>query len=241
MPSSDTSTAASTTITPEPLLLADPERMLALSYAAAARKPGLAALWQLDERMGSIVAAARDPLIGSMRLVWWRDALADLDDRSARVPAEPLLQALAADTLTAGVTGSDMAALEEGWAALLDEDTPDAAHIETHGTGRGAPLFRMAATLLGQVPDDIEAAGAGWALADLGHRLQSPEARRTARAAASRHLASVDIRTWPRCLRPLGLLTLLAREDAALPAERLRRQGSPKRLFRSLAYGLLGR
>ena len=49
--------------------------MLALSYAAAARRPALAALWQLDERMGSIVAAARDPLIGSMRLVWWRDAL----------------------------------------------------------------------------------------------------------------------------------------------------------------------
>ncbi|WP_226946642.1 squalene/phytoene synthase family protein [Rhizorhabdus phycosphaerae] len=240
MRSSAISTAASTT-TSEPPLLADPERMLALSYAAAARKPALAALWQLDERMGAIVAAARDPLIGSMRLVWWRDALADLDDRSARVPAEPLLQALSAATLTAGVTGSDLAALEEGWSVLLDEDTPNVAQIETHGTGRGAPLFRMAATLLGQVPDDIEAAGAGWALADLGHRLQSPEARRTARAAASRHLAQVDLRAWPRSLRPLGLLTLLARADAALPADRLRRQGSPKRLFRSLAYGLLGR
>jgi phytoene synthase len=215
--------------------------MLALSYAAAARRPALAALWQLDERMGSIVAAARDPLIGSMRLVWWRDALADLDDRSARVPAEPLLQALAAETLAAGVTGSDMAALEEGWSVLLDDDTPDAAQIEAHGTGRGAPLFRMAATLLGQIPDDIESAGAGWALADLGHRLQSAEARRTARTAAGRHLARVDLRTWPRSLRPLGLLTLFAREDAVMPAERLRRQGSPKRLFRSLAYGLLGR
>ncbi len=221
--------------------LTDPERALALSHAAAESRAALAVLWALDERMGAIVAAARDPLIGSMRLVWWRDALEALDDQSAKVPAEPLLQALAASLLPAGVRGTDMAALETGWAALLEGETLTPDQIDSHGAGRGAPLFRLSARLLGQEPADIDAAGAGWALADLGHRTQSIESRGQARVAALDRLAQVDIGRWPRSLRPLGLLVMFARQDAQLPADQLRRQASPKRLFRSLAYALLGR
>lgn len=240
MRSSDISTPASIPA-PDIFSLADPERALALSHAAADRRAALAALWTLDERMGAIVAAARDPLIGSMRLVWWRDALGALDDRNAKVPAEPLLQALSALLIPAGVRGTDMAALEDGWAALLESEAIAPEQIDGHGAGRGAPLFRLSARLLGQEPGDIDAAGAGWALADLGHRLQSFESRELARAAARDRLAQVDIGRWPRSLRPLGLLVVLARQDAELPAGQLRRQASPKRLFRSLAYALLGR
>lgn len=240
MRSSDISTPASTP-TPDTSSLADPERALALSHAAADSRAALATLWALDERMGAIVAAARDPLIGSMRLVWWRDALEALDDESARVPAEPLLQALATSLLPAGVRGTDMAALETGWAALLEGETLAPDQIDSHGAGRGAPLFRLSARLLGQEPADIDTAGAGWALADLGHRVQSLESRELARAAARERLAQVDTGSWPRRLRPLGLLVALARQDAQVPAGQLRRLATPKRLLRSLAYALLGR
>nr|WP_047167393.1 squalene/phytoene synthase family protein [Sphingomonas sp. Y57] len=224
-----------------PRSLSDPERLLALSYAPAAGRDRLALLWQIDERMGAIVAAAREPTIGAMRLIWWRDALARLDEPGLPAPAEPLLSAAAECLLPAGLPGRSIAAIEEGWAALLEDAVPGEAQIIAHGEGRGGPLFALSAALLGAVPEDVGRAGEGWALADLGHRLRDPDARPFARAAAAERLGDVAIDRWPATLRPLGLLVLFARMDAALPSERQRRQGSPKRMFRALAYRLTGR
>ena len=60
--------------------IADPERRLALAYAPRDRRGALAVLWALDERLGSIVAATREAMLGEIRLAWWRDALAGLDE-----------------------------------------------------------------------------------------------------------------------------------------------------------------
>jgi len=191
--------------------------------------------------MAQIVAAAREPAIGAMRLLWWRDALVRLDSAGAAVPAEPLLAAVADRLMTAGLSGEELSAIEEGWAALLEEEEPGEAQIIAHAEHRGAPLFALAARLLGSVPGDIGHAGEGWALADLGHRLSTSAARGFARSLAAERLANVDIARWPAALRPLGLLVVLARRDTAMPADSLRRQGSPRRLLRALAYRLSGR
>jgi 15-cis-phytoene synthase len=238
--SSGTSTARAIS-TPDPSPLADPERLLALSYAPPARRDTLHLLWRLDERLASIVAAAREPAIAAMRLIWWRDALAALDEPGTLSPAEPLLADIAARLLPAGLPGRSIAEIEEGWAALLEAEEPGEAEIVAHGEGRGAPLFALSAALLGSVPDDVGRAGEGWALADLGHRLRDPAARRLAREQAAARLADVATGRWPPALRPLGLLTVLARRDAAMPPDRQRRQGSPERLLRALAYRLTGR
>lgn len=226
---------------PDTSLLADPERLLALSYAPAERRAALAALWRLDERMGAIVASAREPAIAAMRLLWWRDALTELDTPGGMPPAEPLLGEIAARLLPAGLPGRSIAEIEEGWAALLEADSPGESEILAHGEARGGPLFALSAMLLGAVPEDAGRAGEGWAFADLGHRLSDPAARHFARELAADRLDAVGVGRWPAALRPLGLLATLARADAAMPAERLRRQGSPKRLLRSLAYRLTGR
>ncbi len=191
--------------------------------------------------MASIVAAAREPSIGAMRLIWWRDALARLDIPEATVPAEPLLMAAVEHLISAGTSGATVSAIEEGWSALLDTEEPGEAEIIAHGEQRGRTMFMISASLLGTMPDNIGDAGEGWALADLGHHLRGIEARRCARARATELLASVDPGRWPTSLRPLGLLVMLARLDAAIPADRMRRQGSPKRMFRALAYRLTGR
>lgn len=227
--------------TPEPTLLTDPERQLALSYAPADKRAALGVLWQLDERMGAIVGTAREPAIGAMRLLWWRDALTDLDDPGKAIPAEPLLAAVVATLLPRGLSGHALADLEQGWAALLESEAPGAQEITAHGEDRGAPLFALSGALLGAIPADLGLAGEGWALADLGHRLSDPDARRFARAEADRRLAEIDARRWPAVLKPLGLLTIFARADAAMPANQQRRQGAPKRLLRALAYHLIGR
>lgn len=191
--------------------------------------------------MGSIVAASREPTIGAMRLIWWRDALLRLDDPQAPVPAQPLLADVADRLIPAGLAGGSLATIEEGWAALLEAETPGEEQMVAHGESRGGSLFALSAALLGAVPDDVGCAGEGWALADLGHRLSDPAARDGARALAAGRLAAVDPARWPRPLAPLGLLTVLARQDAAMPGGRQRRQGSPKRLLRALAYRLTGR
>lgn len=222
-------------------VIADPERRLALAYAPAGSRLSLQTLWQVDERMAAIVAAAREPAIGAMRLLWWRDALARLDDIHAPVPAEPLLVRAAALCVSGGVKGADLAGIEEGWSALLDAEEPDEAAIRLHGAARGARLFAIAATVLGSVTHDIAPAGEGWALADLGHRLRGQDARAFARQLAMKRLAAVDVRHWPSPLRPLGVLTLLARRDAASPPANLRRQGAPGRVLRAAVYGMTGR
>ncbi len=218
-------------------MVIDPERALAVAYAPAAARPALAALWALDERLGTTVASTREAMIGRIRLAWWREALERLDTHAP--PAEPLLATIAATILPRGVSGADLALLEAGWAALVDGDTPDAAAMAAHGAERGAPLFALAATILAPPADmaAVRAAGAGWALADLGHRLRDPAARATARGLALRELAAAP-RRWPSPLRPLGALTLLARADAAAET---RAQGAPRRLARMALHRLTGR
>jgi len=221
--------------------LADPERQLALAYAPAGRRAALSLLWHVDERMGAIVAATREPMIGAMRLIWWRDALIALGEPDARVPAEPLLVQIAGLSDIHGCPPGDWAAIEEGWAALLEGDVPDEAAIRLHGQARGGRLFALGAALLGGGGDHVAQAGEGWALADLSHHLRDRDARMFARTLAADRLAPVAPRNWPAALRPLGLLTILARRDAAMTADAKRRQGSPGRLARAMAYGLFGR
>jgi len=176
-----------------------------------------------------------------MRLLWWHDALAALDDPAKPIPDEPLLAAAAELLVQRGLEGQHVAAIEEGWSILLDTPVPGEMEMATHARARGGNLFEAAARLIGAQADDIRCAGEAWAWADLGHRLSDLDARRTARLRAREALAKVDLRRWPAPLRPLGLLVTLARLDAAMPADQLRRQGAPKRMFRALAYRLTGR
>jgi phytoene synthase len=222
------------------MAIADPERRLALAYAPSDRRAALETLWLLDERLAGIVAATREPTIGAMRLVWWRDALIRLDRRDVQPPAEPLLTRVAALSASCGISGADLAAMEEGWSALLDAEEPDEGAIRLHGVARGARLFAIAGRSLGANADDLAIAGEAWAYADLGHRLRDRNARHFARQLAADRLKQVAARRWPAALRPLGALTLLAGRDAATEASILRRQGAPARVLRAAIYGLTG-
>jgi 15-cis-phytoene synthase len=210
-------------------LAAEAERKLALSYAPADRRAGLEALLALDGTLGGILRTTREPLVGQMRLTWWADALAALDDRPP--PAQPVLEALARDVLPHGVTGAELAGMVDGWEALLDEP----ADLSTHAAARGGRLFAAAARVLaGEAPGvaSVAAAGEGWALADLAGNLSDAGEAARARAAAAERLAAGP-RRWPGRLRALGALALLAR----MPGE----PGSPRRVGRLAWHRLTGR
>ncbi len=217
-------------------MISDPERALVVAHAPRDARPALTALFALDERMGAIVATTTEPMIGLMRLAWWREALEKLDHDPA--PAEPLLRDIATHILPHGVFGASLGAIEDGWAALLDEED-QARAVARHGRERGRWLFAAAATILGVQDSRLGIAGEGWALADLAHRHSKEEVRALARDKARKVLAMIPPRRWPRRARPLAMLAALAGTDAT--GEGARRQGSPKRMLRMLVMRLTGR
>jgi phytoene synthase len=218
----------------EPLL--DPDRVLALSYVPTARRAALGALWRLDAALGAVLSAGREPMISRIKLAWWRDSLERLD--VARAPAEPVLQAVADHVLPAGVTGAELAAMEEGWSVLLSDAPLTSSDLETYARQRGALLFRFGARLLDQEADVVvEQAGEAWALADLARHSGNAEDQGAAIKAA---LQRTGKRRWLSRLRPLGMLAVLARRDLETGPGRWQLQGSPARMLRMLGHRISG-
>lgn len=219
----------------------DPERRLMLAYVPAPCRPAVLALWALDQTFGAIVSAAREPVVGQMRLTWWHDALCALD--GGAVSAHPVLVALAAHVVPAGVSGAEMAGMIEGWEVLLDPAAPGEAAMRLHGAERGARLFQHIGHVL--APEHpatvVQAAGAGWALVDLACHLRQPEDAARAAALAALFLARGASSRWPVALRPLGMLAALARRDATGGRWKTRRQGAPGRLMTMASHRLFGR
>lgn len=199
-------------------MIADPERRLALAYARAADRPMLTLLWVLDERLGAIVAATREEMLGQIRLAWWRDALSALENGA---PAgEPLLGELAAAVQAGRVDAAMLGALAEGWMALLDGAPLDAETMARFAEGRGATLFGLVAG--NAESPGVADAGAGWALADLARRTSEPAAATQAGALAEARLKAAP-RRWPRELRPLAVMVALARTRGRHGAVRMAR------------------
>lgn len=218
----------------------DQERALALSYAVGDRAAGLAALFALDDTLGQILRTTREPLVGQMRLTWWHEALSALD--ASPPPAQPVLQALAAHVLVQGVTGAQLAAMIDGWEALLEAEAIDSAALQLHAVARGRGLFVAARTVLGGAPGDpAEAAGEGWALADLARNVRDPAVARRAAESASQAIAAATAVRWSRAGRPLGALAQLARMDLAVPLDTPIAHGAPRRVARLALHRLTGR
>jgi 15-cis-phytoene synthase len=209
----------------------DPDLTLALSYVPARSRAALQALFALDAALGSVVAGGREAMIARIKLAWWREALEALDRK--KPPAEPVLQALAEHVLPGGISGTELAAMEEGWALLLSEHPLTPEELMAYAEARGGILFACAARLLG----GGEADGRGWALVDLARHCGNEEELDSALRVA-RQLPRTP--RQPSRLRPLGMLASLARRDADEGRPRWERQGSPRRMLRMLRHRFTG-
>lgn len=213
----------------------DPDRSLALAYVPAKLRPSIEALWRLDVALGAVLATGRDPMISRIRLAWWRESLEKLDRQPA--PAEPVLQAVAEHLIPLGVSGEELARMEEGWAVLLSPEPLEAEELRAYAHGRGGLLFRLSARLLGDERPFVTSAGERWALVDLARHSGETDSR----AAFEEARASGDRPIWPSPLRPLGMLAALAQRDLERPRDEMEQQGSPSRMLRMLRHRLTGR
>jgi phytoene synthase len=184
-------------------------------------RPAFDALFDVDDAMADVVVHASQPTLAAIKLAWWRERLEELDQ--GRAPAEPRLQAAAMELLPRGISGADLAELEAGWAALLQENPGAEAAL-----ARGGALFRMAGRLLGpDGPQAIELAGQLYAAGSLSRRGLVPTGLR---------LTKPNARV-PRRFRPLSGLGALAARDLV----RQEPEATPARAWTLLRHRLTGR
>ena len=188
-------------------MVTDPWLDLALSYAPGRSRGALDALFALDAALGNVLRTTREPLVGQMRLAWWREALQGLDASDA--PAEPVLQSLTGVVLPLGITGRALSEMVEAWEPLLGDIRTQS--IDDHARLRGRALFTIAGMAVGAAPEDpVGGAGEGWALADLAANLSDAALASQARERAATILTHARRSRWSRNGRALGALALIA-------------------------------
>jgi phytoene synthase len=170
--------------------------------------------------MADVVSQSTQPALGAIKLAWWRERLTELDE--GRVPAEPRLQAAAAELLPRGITGAELAQLEDGYLALLQEPVEAEPALQ-----RGVRLFEMASRLLGSSSMDLGVSGRLYAAGQLQRRRLAPPGA----------FVVTQMRGIPGKLRPLTALAVLARRDL----NRDEREATPARALAILRHRLTGR
>lgn len=203
------------------------DRDLVRLYWPVALRPAFDALFAIDDAMAEVVAKASEPALAAIKLAWWRERLQELDD--GNVPAEPRLQAAAAELLPRGLTGADLAELEDGWAGLLS-DPPDMALVTEHG----ARLFALGARLLSVAFDDetIGVAGRLFAGVDAARRGFVEVIPGSAGPPGSR---------IPSRARPLTALAALAARDLRRGGPPFEPEATPGRALVLLRHRFTGR
>ena len=121
---------------------------LALTYVPVRDRGALAALFAIDRAMADVVRSTKEPMLGPIRLAWWRERLEELDQGGVS-PAEPRLRHVERELIPRGVTGRELAALESGWLRLFDP-FPWTVQTSEGIWFRGNLLFGLAARVVGR-------------------------------------------------------------------------------------------
>lgn len=150
-----------------------PEAELALAWCFAQSRLRLRSALELDRRLARIVARTHEPMLGQMRLAWWREAL------EKPVAERPRGDAVL-DALGLHWQGSEalLAAMVEGWEVLVTAEYLGAAEAERFATGRGAFFAALADdSAAPPLAARLRAAGERWALADAAAGVSDPAER----------------------------------------------------------------
>lgn len=181
-----------------------PEQRLAIAWSTAEARDRLTSMLAFDGRLARIVTRTREPMLGQMRLAWWRDTLGL--GVAARPRGDVVLEALG--TFWEG-REAGLIALVDGWEQVLHEKP-----LSEDAAGRFAE--GRSAALLGVYGGDARADRPGaasrraawcWSLGDFAARVSDPGER--AMLAKLGLASSGPDRRLPRSERGLAVLGLL--------------------------------
>lgn len=213
------------------------DRRLALDHMPARHRAAMRALFDIDLAMADVVRTSSQPMLGQIRLAWWRERLEALDHGD--VPAEPRLQAVASQLLPRGIKGATLASIEAGWLRLFDEFPWDTATSEAVWF-RGRLLFGLGARVLGGASEQVEGAGGVWALVDAARHCSDTASRTMLLGQARTFARGLSGVRFPAPVRPLTGLAALAVRDLRR-GERVEPEASRGRAAAMLAHRLSGR
>ncbi|MES2001735.1 MAG: squalene/phytoene synthase family protein [Pseudomonadota bacterium] len=205
-------------------------------YVPVEKRAAFAALFAVNDALGDVLRSTSNPMVGRIRLAWWRERLEELDQGA--IPAEPRLKEAARLLLPAGISGADLGELETGWAHLLEPfPWPDLSAEATWF--RGLRLFGFGARLLDRSDEQIQAAGGLWALVDAARHCSDAPSRELMIERAHHFSKAVAGRRFARPLRPLSMLAALALRDLGRwPG--IEPEGTPGRALTLLRHRLTG-
>ncbi|ADP69964.1 Squalene/phytoene synthase [Rhodomicrobium vannielii ATCC 17100] len=143
----------------------DRDRYWSALFAADAARPALLALYAFNAELNHVLAVAREPLAGQIRLKWWRDAIES--GATGEKTGNPVADALKAAVAAHNLPRERLLAMVDARVPELFGDSP-ADNAEFAGLiedSQGA-LFELAAAALGDRSDTTKDAAreAGLAL-----------------------------------------------------------------------------
>jgi NADH dehydrogenase [ubiquinone] 1 alpha subcomplex assembly factor 6 len=153
----------------EQVRLYDHDRFMTAIFAPAAAREHLFALYAFNIELAKVREIVSEPLIGQMRLQWWRDTLDRLyaGQTIQHEVARPLGTAIAAG----GIARTTFDTLIDAREFDLDMTPPaDLMALLNYAEGTAAPVLGIALQIVGGGPDAAEVArlaGTAWALTGL--------------------------------------------------------------------------
>lgn len=200
---------------------------VALAYAPQRSRAAWLGLLALDTRLAQLVRETREPMLGQIRLAWWRERLGGA--REKRPKGEPLLALLGEDS-------ERLVPLVDAWEAMLGEAPLPRDTLADFAEGRARAMAGLAAALgHPAAADDSARVGRSWALADLALRLSHPQERE--RVAELIAVGDQTAPRLPRQMRPLVVLHGLAFRDLGRGTD----EAGMGALFATLRLGIFGR
>jgi NADH dehydrogenase [ubiquinone] 1 alpha subcomplex assembly factor 6 len=135
----------------------DRDRYLTCLFAPADRRPALFALYAFNLELARVRDAVTQPILGRIRLQWWRDAVADLYQGTVR--RHPVTEGLAAAIGTHGLSQALFDRAIDAREADLDDDPPETlAALSGYGADTAGSLLILHLEILGERGEAARAA-----------------------------------------------------------------------------------
>jgi 15-cis-phytoene synthase len=148
---------------------ADPDRYLSALFAPEERRPLLFALYAFNHELARVGDAVREPMMGEIRLAWWREAV--VEARDGRPRAHDVVRGLAELFARVGPPIEPFEAMIDARQFDLgDEFFADMNSLAAYADATSGSLMRLASAVLldGEKPGDIaHEAGVAYGLAGI--------------------------------------------------------------------------
>lgn len=208
-----------------------PELELALAHTSVIHRDALRTFFELDMRFSRIVAGTNEPMLGQMRLAWWRETLAK--PAEDRPKGDMVLDAIA--LYWAGREG-ELAQLVDGWENLLAEPPLGGDHalafVSCRSDAMGAAFVNRS--------DEWSSSGARhaaiqWALADLTTNVSEPQERKMLLDLAHNQPAPGGLRAPFKGIAVLGALGVRSLKNSGRPL--MEGRGASLTVLRAALFG----